>query len=163
MTASGIDPNYTAVLVYGDSAGSTPLWRLRPGTTEVVVVPEPSLQRNLQSRQAHEEAVGRMTLATDGRVRYRLAAERPASGVVVETKYFPEEPILHELGHTFGLHHSPDGHEVMNAPARSSGYMSPREREAMLLLLARPAGNRYPDNDRGVATAGRAQAVILCR
>jgi hypothetical protein len=209
-TSVGIDPHYISMLVYtsagiaGGDDGAWPLHRLRPGTAEVVVVPDPALQANSRSLGAHEEAAARMTLASGGRVTYRVAAARPATGVVVETKLAPENStcrspgptvsafaqnsanaageifgstivycdekgivdypnlILHELGHTFGLQHSPEPHEVMRAPAYSSGYMSARESQAMLQLLARPAGNRYPDNDRGARVASPSSTVIRC-
>jgi hypothetical protein len=210
-TEAGIDPHYTSILVYTSAAmaggqdAAWPLHRLKPGTTEVVVVPDAALRANARSMGAHEEAAARMTMASEGRVVYRVADTRPVTGVVVDTKLAPEDPtcqssggtvyafaqnsantageiygstivycvesgivdypnlILHELGHTFGLQHSPDPNEVMRAPAYSSGYMSARESQAMLLLLARPAGNRFPDNDRDVRLAGTSSPVIVCR
>lgn len=72
---------------------------------------------------------------------------------------------LHELGHTFGLNHSPDRREIMGVrrvgmPVR----FSPRERLVMALMLKRRPGNLFPDNDRQ-APALRApgeESRILC-
>ncbi len=73
---------------------------------------------------------------------------------------------LHELGHTFGLNHSPDRSEIMGVRrVRSPEGFSPRERLAMTLMLKRLPGNLFPDNDRQ-APALRAlgeQSRILCR
>lgn len=73
---------------------------------------------------------------------------------------------LHELGHTFGLNHSPDRSEIMGV--RRLGIprqFSSRERLAMRLMLKRLPGNLFPDNDRQ-APALRAQGAhsrIVCR
>jgi len=73
---------------------------------------------------------------------------------------------LHELGHTFGLNHSSDRAEIMGVRrVRAPRVFSPRERLVMRLMLKRPPGNLYPDNDRQ-APALRAmgeQSRIICR
>ena len=73
---------------------------------------------------------------------------------------------LHELGHTFGLNHSPDRSEVMGVRrVRSPERFSARERLAMTLMLKRLPGNVFPDNDRQ-APALRAlgdESRIVCR
>ncbi len=73
---------------------------------------------------------------------------------------------LHELGHTFGLNHSPDRSEIMGIRRlRSPHGFSPRERLVMKLMLKRPPGNLFPDNDRQ-APALRAlgeTSRIVCR
>ena len=76
------------------------------------------------------------------------------------------DTTLHELGHTFGLNHSPDRREIMGvrriaAPER----FSPREELVMQLMLKRLPGNLFPDDDRQ-ALALRAEAVtevVVCR
>lgn len=72
--------------------------------------------------------------------------------------------VTHELGHTFGLQHSPDPQELMYGFARAgqnSGF-SAREALSMRLMLQRPAGNRFPDNDRAVVVAGERTRTIIC-
>ena len=63
--------------------------------------------------------------------------------------------VLHELGHTFGLGHSPRVGDMMwNGPEIYGQFdYSPRERLTMALMLQRTPGNRYPDVDVRVASA----------
>lgn len=71
--------------------------------------------------------------------------------------------VTHELGHTFGLQHSPDGGEVMGpafSPRRASDF-GQRESLVMHLLLRRRAGNRYPDNDRSATAGARSGTVTI--
>ena len=54
--------------------------------------------------------------------------------------------VAHELGHTFGLQHSPHGAEIMYGwflPHDPAGFC-PREALAMSLMLQREPGNRFP-------------------
>ena len=73
---------------------------------------------------------------------------------------------LHELGHTFGLNHSPDRSEIMGVRrVRTPERFSARERLAMTLMIKRLPGNFFPDNDRQ-APALRAlgeESRIVCR
>jgi hypothetical protein len=64
--------------------------------------------------------------------------------------------VSHEMGHTFGLHHSPEKGELMYAFFNGHGAVefSAREGLEMRLMLQRPGGNVYPDDDRGVSSAG---------
>ncbi len=63
--------------------------------------------------------------------------------------------VLHELGHTFGLGHSPRVGDMMwNGPEIYNQFdYSPRERLAMALMLQRSPGNRYPDIDVRIESA----------
>jgi hypothetical protein len=60
--------------------------------------------------------------------------------------------IAHELGHTYGLQHSTDSRDIM-----SLGYarrFTSREALTMRMMAQRRPGNRWPDNDTGVSSAG---------
>jgi len=60
--------------------------------------------------------------------------------------------VTHEMGHTFGLSHSPDKGEVMYAYYNGHGGVdfSAREALAMKLMMQRRGGNVFPDDDRTV-------------
>lgn len=71
--------------------------------------------------------------------------------------------VAHELGHVFGLEHSPDEGDLMHAIVPPRKGLSARERLAMQLILGRRGGNRYPDDDRGVSIqAGRQTLLTPC-
>jgi hypothetical protein len=74
--------------------------------------------------------------------------------------------IAHELGHTFGLRHGPEPNDLMFfrfGNRRASGF-GPRESLVMRMMLDRPAGNRYPDSDRGVTGSSAVEErVVVCR
>ncbi len=74
------------------------------------------------------------------------------------------DTVAHELGHTFGLHHSPNWRELMATPrqrGRATDFGS-REALAMSLLFERRSGNRFPDNDRDVAATASGTITIVC-
>jgi hypothetical protein len=73
--------------------------------------------------------------------------------------------VLHELGHTYGLRHSLRIEDVMGGDGRHRVAFSPAEVVTMRLVWQRRAGNRWPDDDRGVtatSSAGRHTEVIPC-
>lgn len=53
---------------------------------------------------------------------------------------------LHELGHTFGLRHTQDQHDLM-CPGSGIRAFSPKERLVIRLMLQRRPGNTFPDTD----------------
>jgi len=72
----------------------------------------------------------------------------------------------HEMGHTFGLFHSPDKAELMYGFFNGHGGVdfSARESLEMRLMLQRPAGNVFPDDDRtAAAAAGERTFTTVCR
>ena len=74
--------------------------------------------------------------------------------------------VGHELGHTFGLQHSPEKGELMYRFFNGHGAVefSARESLEMRLMLQRLAGNVFPDDDRAVAASARAGSdVTICR
>jgi hypothetical protein len=70
--------------------------------------------------------------------------------------------IAHELGHTFGLRHSTDEHDLMCGMYRSSRSTAPTAREtlAMALLVQRPPGTTWPDDDRNTQAAARRFEIV---
>jgi hypothetical protein len=209
-TPSGIDETYTMVLVYTSGAvesttrGSSPLRRLRLGTTQVVVVPSVEIQQDGQAREAHETAAATLNAAAAGRVLYAVAATKPQTGVVFDARIDPKEDlcasdrrvlaftsltiqsgeiiggelvfcrvesartstVTHELGHTYGLQHSPDERDLMSAvyqPGFSRTTPSPAETLTMGLMMERRGGNRFPDNDRDLPASGTGRVTIVCR
>ena len=64
--------------------------------------------------------------------------------------------VSHEMGHTFGLFHSPEKVELMYAFFNGHGAVdfSARESLEMRLMLQRVGGNQFPDDDRGVSVSG---------
>lgn len=74
--------------------------------------------------------------------------------------------VLHELGHSFGLNHSPDAREIMGVRRLSSpSRFSPRERLVMRLMLTRRPGNLFPDDDRQAPSLRQPGSVsrVVCR
>lgn len=80
------------------------------------------------------------------------------------------QPILHEIGHVYGLRHSVTGRDVMY-PTYYPGSMIGRwghwhtftepEVLTMALMSQRRAGNAWPDNDRAARASGRQMIVIV--
>lgn len=75
--------------------------------------------------------------------------------------------VVHEIGHTFGLAHSPDPRDVMyfSFVRGRSDTFTPKEALAMKLMMGRSAGTRFPDNDRETSglSAAEIENTIRCR
>jgi hypothetical protein len=72
--------------------------------------------------------------------------------------------VAHELGHSFGLEHSPDQEDLMFPVVEADKRLSLRESVVVDLMLKRKPGNRFPDNDRdGGAALGRRVEIVACR
>jgi hypothetical protein len=70
--------------------------------------------------------------------------------------------VTHELGHSLGLNHSPYIEDVMHRFIVGRTQFTRSESLSLSMLFERPAGNRYPDSDRGVAGAGSGSRTIVC-
>jgi hypothetical protein len=74
---------------------------------------------------------------------------------------------IHEIGHAFGLAHSPRVGDVMwsGPELYESTDLSPREKLAVALMLQRTSGNRFPDTEEGLDTMRRSSSrvsVVTC-
>jgi hypothetical protein len=98
-TPWGLTESYTAQLVYtygsseAPAIGSSPLERLRQGTTQVVVVVSEEIRQDDRANEAHQIAVGHINEALAGKVSYVLSPTTPPSGVVVEARVDPADPV----------------------------------------------------------------------
>ena len=71
--------------------------------------------------------------------------------------------VGHELGHTMGLQHAPDGRDLMHPFIRPGRERFSRAESLILnMLFERPGGNRFPDNDRDAAAAASGQRISIC-
>jgi hypothetical protein len=75
---------------------------------------------------------------------------------------------IHELGHAFGLAHSPRVGDVMwNGPELYDATdLSEREKLSVALMLQRASGNRYPDTEDGLgglrSASPRRGSIVAC-
>ncbi|MEO8360035.1 MAG: hypothetical protein ABI672_08400 [Vicinamibacteria bacterium] len=209
-SGTGLDENFTAVLVYtstadGSTIGALPLRRHRAGITMVSIVLADSLLADPAAMANHQFAADVLTAAVAGKVAYRVTPQAAAGSTIVNVSYepgnagcddrtrafttirlsggeitsgtivycVPDAPrsptVIHELGHTFGLLHSPNRTDLMYSTFVSdrSDVLTPRETLAMRLMLERSGGTRFPDNDRDTSgvTSSEANGVqtIRCR
>lgn len=111
----------------------------------------------------HDEGCKERVLALTS---IRLRAGEISSGRIVfcTREAARDGTVVHEVGHTFGLGHSPDADEVMHAFQlfRQPEGFGARESLVMRLMLQRRGGNRFPDNDRAVTAAAEGERKIIC-
>ena len=73
--------------------------------------------------------------------------------------------VAHELGHAFGLRHSPSSRHVMYGFHHRGGIAEFTDAEvlAMALMLQRRGNNRFPDDDRQSSASGDLVERFVCR
>jgi hypothetical protein len=110
-----------------------------------------------------------VALDAAGVTRRSIGTRSEVTGAVIALRSFAlarRVPlILHELGHAFGLGHSPRVGDVMwsGPELYAARDFSARERLAIDLMLQRSPGNRFPDEEAtGAASAGSRVSVIAC-
>ena len=75
--------------------------------------------------------------------------------------------MLHEMGHTLGLGHSPDGHDVMHVEGQRTDAREFSERENVTLRMMyarRKPGNTAPDRDPALSASSSqaGEVTIAC-
>lgn len=101
-TKSGLSEAYTTEIVYTAGtatptpSGSSPLRRLRGGTTQVFIVVSEEIKQDNRAHLAHEEGVAMLNAALAGRAVYALAPTKPATGIVFESRVDPTDPVCTE-------------------------------------------------------------------
>jgi hypothetical protein len=207
VSATGLDEEYTARLVYNCAApgcpdGGEPLGRVNQGA--VTLVPSRELLGDRAALGAIDEAAHLWTAATRGEVVFALGPAS-AGGTIVELDVDPADPAIlskgaagvtrrqysgssvvraritlrsidlarriplsiHEIGHAFGLAHSPRVGDVMwsGPELYDARDLSAREKLAVALMLQRSSGNRFPDTEEGIAGVRGASSrvsVVTC-
>jgi hypothetical protein len=69
--------------------------------------------------------------------------------------------VLHELGHVIGLQHTGGVEDIMGPGRVGLSGFSDREKLAIRLILQRPPGTQFPDDDAGVASTGHRQFLAV--
>lgn len=192
LITDGISRAYLRELVYSEQYN--PGARLiRLVSSKVSVVLPPSWRTDEKIVKAHRRAISTLNAAQGG-IRFRLDTEETAhdvriysvldttrsglalsyldvsgyaivGGRIVYTKYRNAQIwnlAAHELGHFFGLGHSIDRRDMM---FRLVADFSVKEKRTMRMMLKRPPGNKFPDNDRAATfqrTAPTTTQVIVC-
>jgi hypothetical protein len=142
-----------------DATRGAPAFRLAasaPGGAVVITVRVDGHDPDVLALDA--AAVTRRLQGSDGRVTQATIVYRS----VALARLAPL--ALHELGHAFGLGHSPRLGDVMWAGPElyQVSELSPRERLAVALMLQRAPGNRFPDDDAGPGAALARTSVVAC-
>jgi hypothetical protein len=101
-TTSGLTEAYTTQIVYTAGtatpapSGSSPLRRLRLGTTQVFVALSEQVNQDDRAHLAHEEGVALLNAALAGRVVYSLAPSTPPTGIAFDSRVDAADPVCTE-------------------------------------------------------------------
>ena len=101
-TTSGLSEAYTTEIVYTAGtatpapSGSSPLRRLRQGTTQAFVALSEQINQDDRAHLAHEEGVAMLNAALADRVVYALAPSRPPTGVAFDSRVDSADPVCVE-------------------------------------------------------------------
>jgi hypothetical protein len=192
----GLDEDMTKFLLHewlGGSGALSPMRRVGPATTEILLWPDDALRADSRAMTALATAVER--LAATFELRFTVVDHQPAGGFVVvirmgtlttpcvscasyRTSSNSVEIIggevyigaigarnpglwIHEIGHVLGLFHSPrHGLDVMaQAPPNQPPDFSELELVTIRMMMRRPPGKLFPDDDTSVSRSSRAGPV----
>lgn len=155
---AAMEAHYRGVAAVTDATGGAVTYVLAPSRPSSGVVV--TTRVDAQDSRCREDNIRGYTRGT-----YQ-GQELVSAEIVFCTASVSRSPTIgHELGHTFGLRHSPDEREIMffQFGSNRATTFGPRESLLMRLMLDRPPGNRFPDNDRSAAaSAVRTQRVTIC-
>jgi hypothetical protein len=188
-------PDYVRAVVYGPTSLQGRLSRPALGAT-FRILPSAEIQADGPAMDSLQRAADLITAAADGRVRWSLVTSGPAEitaaidaaaggqGAVSTVHYvnflvqnvemvFRDISVVrspaapHELGHAFGLSHSPDASDLMfpTITRRTQFAFSDRERLVIRMMTRRRPGTAPLDDDRqatSTATGRRGVVRTIC-
>lgn len=153
-----MEAHYQAVAAVNDATGGVVAYALAPSPpTGGVIV---TTRLDPQDSRCLESNIRGYTRGT-----YQGQELTSAEIVFCSLSVARSATIAHEIGHTFGLRHSPDERDLMYFQFGSRRATTFGERESLLmrLMLDRLPGNRFPDNDRSAsASAVAEERVTVC-
>lgn len=96
-TASGLDESYTAQLVYTagtlnpPAAGTSPLERIRQGTTQAYLLISEEIRQDPRAHAAHFDGVAMLSGILGSKLSYTLTPTRPDVGAVFDARVDPAD------------------------------------------------------------------------